>query len=168
MNNFRLKQQGSILVSAILVLLMMTILGVGLTHSVSLRLKNSVSQADLNAAVAAAESCVFEQVRWLTAQRVRPSGTNNNPITVVRGDLLLLGGLSEDVMNSVQELDAGYSYQCALDAITGSCTSTDASGVGGNIGTASPRGRRICYLVHSRGEFGGRTAHLRVTLSKGF
>ena len=168
MSTFFLKKQGSILVSAILVLLMMTILGVGLTHSVSLRLKNAASQGAVNAAVSAAESCVYEQVKWLTSLRVRPIGNNNNPLQVSRANLLALGGLSDGIMSSVRALDAGYSYQCSVNAINGRCTSNDASGVGGNIGSTSSNGRRFCYLVNSRGDVGGRRVDLLVTLSKGF
>ena len=161
-------QSGSILVSAILVLLLMTILGIGLTHSVSLRLKNSAAQGDVNAAISAAESCVFEQISWLAAQRARPVGNNLNQIVVNRNALQGLAALSQDITDAISALDEGYSYQCDIDSINGRCTSTDTSGVGGNVGSVSPDGRRFCYVVSSRGAVGARSVDLLVTLTKGF
>lgn len=163
------REVGSVLVSAILVLLMMTILGVGLTHSVSLRLKNSTSQGELNGAISAAESCVFEQVRWLTAQRRSPMGNGLNQLGINRADLQGLNTLTANIATAVAELDSGYSYQCNISSIRGRCTSSTTSGTGGNIGsTSSNNSRRICYQVNSSGVVGGRAAELIVTLSKGF
>ena len=89
MKTNKTRHKGNVLVTSILVVLVMTLLGVGLSHTVNLQVQKADVDRAATGALLAAESCVYEQVQWLTRQRGSVTGADNNPIAVIKNDLVL-------------------------------------------------------------------------------
>ena len=161
------RQRGNILITTILVVLVMTLLGVGLSHTLNLRVKKADTDRAAAGALLAAESCVYEQIRWLTLITNPVTGNGNNPIDVDKNELLNSAGGDAAILASYQALPDDYAYSCSVRAIDGQCTVAIEVGVGGNVGEGASNRRRRCYEIPTNAISGEQSVSLLVTVSKG-
>jgi|GEM_PF-1968958 Tfp pilus assembly protein PilX len=163
------QQRGNILVTSILVVLVMTLLGVGLSHTLNLQVKKADVDRAATGALLAAESCVYEQVQWLTRQRGLVTGAGNNPIAVIKDNLVVNANAAGDLALAAtyNALPNDYAYSCSVRALAGLCTVAIDVGVGGNAGDGASYRTRRCYEIPANATSGGQLVNLLVTVSKG-
>ena len=128
----RQAQAGNVLVVSLLLLLTLTLMGVGLVYVANSQINLVATQATRTMSLSNAESCVDEARTWLAARAATglpttPQSFNNLPLTQ-SGD---------PAATQVKMLAAGYS--CTLEPL-GVGGAAGASGVGAEVGESGVYG----------------------------
>ncbi len=128
-------EQGNILVSTVLILVVMSLLGTGLMKTSARDMVVAAFKTIESTVFHITESCSEEVVDWFEVQKGTPSSVPN--MSQSNLDFLLTGTETTEEANKL----AGYSYSCTTTYIT-SQTETSNTTSGGEIG-------------NSGGEYGG-------------
>lgn len=160
-------QEGSILVAAMIILLVMSLMGIGLIQS-SVKSSNTAASKTVDAEVFhITESCNQEARDWLLSQ-TRPPDSTNLPHIITRANLnhMLIGGETAAMLSKL----SGYSYTCTVSTISNRAVTGDTAGEGSDIGMASGYGAagdispRYYYQVDARGSGPNNAAKRIITI----
>ncbi len=121
-------QQGNILITSLLILLVMNLLGLGLINS-AVKDTNVATHKSIESEVFhVAESCTQDMIAYLEALTEKPDA----PYTISEDDLsdMYTGNESDLELNRL----SGYSYSCTLNELTSIAVTADDTGEGEALG----------------------------------
>jgi len=145
-------EQGNILFSALLILLVMNLLAIGLVQA-SMKESKIATYKSVNSSVFhVTESCIRDAVKWLSAT-TRPTDLTPHTISQPTLDHWLVGGESSDVVTRMN----GYSYSCTITELISKSMPGTSEGTGEVIGdnagygTGSDMSPKYFYQVDASG-----------------
>ena len=145
-------QQGNILITSLLVLLVLNLLAVGIMQ-VSLRMSKSATFKTIDSEVfQVADSCNDDVISWLQSQTAMPVTLPN--FSTPNLNFMLTGDETKEMKNIL----SGYNYSCSLTPLLvqssdSSTTPNIGEAVGGNdgYGATGDLSQRTYYKVTSTG-----------------
>jgi hypothetical protein len=152
MNIIAKNQQGNILITALLVLLVINLLAIGVMQ-VALRMSKSATFKTIDSEVFhVTDSCNDDVINWLKAQTTAPTTLPN--FTTANLNYMLTGSETTEMLNKL----SGYNYGCTLTVLSSqsSDTSTTANtgeevGSSSGYGSAGDLSQKTYYKVTSTG-----------------
>lgn len=155
-------ERGNILISALLILLVMNLLGIGLVQA-SIRESRTATYETIDDSVFhVTETCTRDGIDWLEGQTRPPE---NVPFVINQDDLdfMLVGDETQQILNKL----SGYSYGCTVSYLLSkseSASDTSAGqevGVSDSYGSAGDTSPKYYYQIDATGQ-GPQNAQKRI------
>ena len=129
------RQQGNILVSTLLILIVLNLLAIGIMQ-VSLRTSSSATFKTVNSEVLqVTDSCSTDAIIWLKSQTITP--TTLPVFSSANLNFMFSGTETQSMLNKL----SGYSYTCTLTALSGATADgSKSSGIGEEVGGSAGYG----------------------------